>query len=330
MALISWLAVAFLSFSGGTASAEEPAEGLLAPGNAVVTHFSGAVLPDAIPIGANPYDETYIDLEGVSLRILDLQVMGASAAAQLVNPPRPYAVTASQIGQVFGVALDDAWPPNIYAAATSVYGLPIIAQGGDPQSPQRLKRGASGSAFMEGLWGPSAGGGGPGSIWKIDGRTGAVSLFANITLNGVPNSGPALGGIAFDPESRNFYVADRETGMIHRLDPNGTDLGHYDHGTQGRPAQNFPEVSFDPSKRLDIQDPRFDPGNSATWNYAPPERRVFGLGVHAGRLYYAVAAGPHIWSVGLNPDGSFGEDPTVEIAIPPGIRSNGNFKNHLR
>jgi hypothetical protein len=31
--------------------------------------------------------------------------------------------------------------------------------------------------------------GGPGSIWKIDGQTGAVTLFTNVTFNGLPNSG---------------------------------------------------------------------------------------------------------------------------------------------
>ena len=52
--------------------------------------------------------------------------------------------------------------------------------------------------------------GGPGSIWKIDGVTAAVSLFANVTLNGAPNSGPALGGLVFDPDSKSLLVADRE------------------------------------------------------------------------------------------------------------------------
>ena len=42
--------------------------------------------------------------------------------------------------------------------------------------------------------------GGPGSIWKIDGATARVSLFADVTTNGRANSGAALGGLAFDPE----------------------------------------------------------------------------------------------------------------------------------
>ena len=47
--------------------------------------------------------------------------------------------------------------------------------------------------------------------------TGAVSLFANVTTNGRANSGAALGGLAYDPDSKSLFVADRETGFIHRL-----------------------------------------------------------------------------------------------------------------
>ena len=44
---------------------------------------------------------------------------------------------------------------------------------------------------------------------------------------------------------------------------------------------------------------------------------IFGLGVFRGRLYYAVAAGLQVWSVGLAPDGSFADDATREINVPP-------------
>ena len=90
---------------------------------------------------------------------------------------------------------------------------------------------------MPGLFGPVLADGGPGSIWKIDGRNGAVSLFANVTLGGVPNSGPALGGLAFDPASRQLFVADRDTGMIHRFTLDGVERGRFDHGTQALPRQ---------------------------------------------------------------------------------------------
>ena len=46
----------------------------------------------------------------------------------------------------------------------------------------------------------------PGSIWRVSGTTGAVSLLANVALNGQPNSGPSLGAIAFDQKSKGEKV----------------------------------------------------------------------------------------------------------------------------
>ena len=62
---------------------------------------------------------------------------------------------------------------------------------------------------------------------------------------------------------------------------------------------------------------------------AAPERRIFGLAVHQGRLYYAVADSLQIWSVGLSPDGSFGDDAVIELAVPPAARPDRNFKDRL-
>ena len=71
-------------------------------------------------------------------------------------------------------------------------------------------------------------------------RHGAVTLFANVVLNGVRNSGPALGGLAFDPGSRQIFVADRDTGMIHRFTLDGVDRGQFDHGVQGAGGRALP------------------------------------------------------------------------------------------
>ena len=60
---------------------------------------------------------------------MDLQAPGAPPQAQLFTAPKPFTVTAGQVGQVFAVALDNATPPNIYVAATSAYGLPIVVPG---------------------------------------------------------------------------------------------------------------------------------------------------------------------------------------------------------
>ena len=85
----------------------------------------------------------------------------------------------------------------------------------------------------------------------------------------------------------------------------------------GRSAQGLPPVPFDPEKQLDITSPQFDSEQPATWGYAAPERRIYGLGIRANRLYYGVAADLQIWSVGLNADGSFSNDPILELSVPP-------------
>jgi hypothetical protein len=312
----SAVAIALFLLVVGDSSAQQAPPALLAPGNAAVTGFSGALPPAQIAPAVDPVEKTFIDFDGPSLRIVDLQRMGGPPKAQIVSAIKPFTVKAAQIGQVFGVAVDNRTPPNIYVAASSAYGLPIVAPGPGGQL-QHIKLGAPNARFMPGLWGGAAPNGGPGSIWKIDGATGAVSLFANVRLDGRSNSGPALGGIAFDPDSSSLFVADRETGFIHRISLSGTELGRYDHGVSGRNAQGLPPVTFDPARRLDVTTKQFDSTQPTTWNHAAPERRMFGLGVFQGRLYYAVLAGRQIWSVGLKPDRSFGDDATIEIVVPP-------------
>lgn len=307
------LVFALICLGATVARAQQAANVVVAPGNAAVTGFFGTLPPVQIPPGSDPGEKTFIDLHGPSLRVVDLQHMGGPPAAQLVGAPKPFTFGAAQIGQVFGVTLDDNAQPNVYAAATSAYGLPIVVLGADGKL-QHVKRGAANAAFMPGLWGPQ---GGPGSIWKIDGVTGKVALFANIAFEGRNNSGAALGALAFDPNSKSLFVSDRESGFIYRLALDGRILDHYDHGVAGRQAQGLPPVSWNSQQPIDIATPRFDSTDPSTWNYAAPERRIFGLAVFRQRLYYAVADGLQIWSVGLNADGAFGSDPMIELAVPP-------------
>jgi hypothetical protein len=283
---------------------------VVAPGFVIVSGFSGSA-----PGGADRTDGPTIDLGGPVLRVINANSVGGPPQGQAVAAYKPLTIRAGQIGQVYALALDDAVPPNIYAAATSAYGLPIVVPG--EGGLDRVRRGTSNARFMPGLFAPYPGAG-PGSIWKISGANGAISLFANVTLDGTGNSGPALGGLAFDPASRRIYVADRGSGTIHSFNLQGVDTGRFDHGTQALPSVGLPSVPYDPRRRLDIRSPAFDSGDPATWGYAPPARRVFGLAVHRGRLYYAAAAGPAVWSVSLGPDGLFGVDPRVEIAFQIG------------
>ena len=291
----------------------------LRPGEAVVTRFSGSTTTQ-VPGGA----VTVINPDGTSASIIDIRSPGRPPQGDhWLNEPQRNPVTASQVGQVFGVALDGENPPNVYLTATAAFGL--------HRTPDNAR-------WMAGMWGA---GGGPGTVYKLDSRAGYQPRpFANITLNGRPNSGAALGNIAFDRWNKQLFVSDLETGMIHRIRPSdGADLGFYDHGVQGRanfldaPSKqqgSLPEIPFDPNSQADIANCSSGQFQLTPecWNIAPNGRRVWGLGVGrvsaSGevRLYYSVASGPDlgdtswnslpddekrnsVWSVRIGPDGGF-------------------------
>ena len=329
MALALICAASILFITASAARAQETAsQPLLFPGNAVVTGFSGtttAYSESDLPENSSVADETFLNTDGAALRVIELEGVRTNSEAATPYSPQLFDIRAAEIGQVFGVALDDAKLPdgdtlasNIYVTPTSAYGLYIVGPDADGDSfPERLKVGAGDAKWMPGLFG-SKEGSGPGSVWKIDGVTGEVSLFANIEFDGSPNSGPGLGNIAFDPASRQLFVSDRDTGMIHGLDLQGQDRGTFDHGLDGRPARGLHPVGFDPDERTNITSNEFIADDPETWGYASPERRVWGLAIYKGRLYYAVAEGPQIWSVAINKDGSFGRA-RWEIDLPEDI-----------
>ena len=240
---------------------------------------------------------------------------------------------------MFGVVLDDANPPNIYLSATSAFGLHH-----------------AGNNWMPGMWGE----GGPGGIYRLDAANGyAPKLLTSITFNGRPNSGPALGNLAYDRFNKQLFVSDLETGMIHRIRvSDGSDGGAYDHGTQGRTnfmdvetgqTGNLPPVAFDPNSGPRTQGcpGQFD-RSPQCWNFAASGRRVWGLAVNRNpgnnetRLYYSVWSGPafdlnswnqqseddkrnSIWSVKLGPDGNFAGDVRREFIMPDFFNKSQDF-----
>ena len=296
------------------------AQDALQAGEAFVTRFSGTTDEDG---------RAAIDPSGTVGGVVDLRRPGASPlGASWEDAPQRSAATAGQVGQVFGVTLDDADPPNIYLTATSAFGL---------------HRNAENTGWMEGMWGPN---GGPGTIWKLDGANNdQPEIFADIKLDGRGNTGAALGNIAFDRWNEQFYVSDLETGMIHRLRASdGADLGHYDHGVDGRSVffdvagsglaqgdfRSLPAVPFDPASSARTDDcPSGDFARAPScWNFADFRRRIWGVGVRRDpateevRLYYAIwgsqgfgnpdhaAAGEDdqrnaVWSVRIKEDGAF-------------------------
>ena len=284
-------------------------------GEAFVTRFSGAVTQGG---------QTVIDTAGAVGSLVDIRRPGAPAQGQhWTNEPQRLSVTAGDVGQVFGIAFDDATPANIYLTATSAFGLHRTSDNTD---------------WMDGMWGAK---GGPGTVWKLNASNNyKPEVFAIITLRGRANTGAALGNIAYDRWSKQLYVSDLETGMIHRLAiSDGSDDGQYDHGTQGRASfidaatgasQSLSTVAFDAKTRTRIKDcPDGTFANSLTcWNVADFRRRVWGLGVHRDtasgeiRLYYAVWSSQglgnkafagaadqekrnSVWSVAIATDGSF-------------------------
>ncbi|MDR3499896.1 MAG: hypothetical protein P4L72_11800 [Parvibaculum sp.] len=309
----------------------------LALGDAVVTGFSGTLAPDpakTMPAGKTAVDQTFIDGNGPSVRIFDPRKPGAVWAGQYWAAPHRRDIPARAVGQVFGIAIDNRAFPDIFLTASSVYGLNIVMPDSDHDGqPERIKTGRANAGWAPGQFGP---GGGPGSIWKIDGRTGQISRFADVTLRGRASGPAGLGNVAYDADHRQLFVSDLSTGMIHRFGLGGADLGHFDHGATARISAGLPPKLYEPEARADIASPDFNSEDPATWGFAPPERRVWGLAVHKGRLYYAVAAGRsttadqhgnfvpdsgQIWSVGLTSHGDFAHDPRLEITLPGESRS---------
>ncbi len=231
------------------------------------------------------------DLNAPVLSIFDVQ---NSAAPVNVNYPAPVFTgpasapwTKARLGNIFGLCFDGAG--NIYVAASAIYN----------ETPD------------------TAGPGGLGAVYKIDGVTGVITTFAVL-----PNAGKAsLGNIKYSCQHANFYVSNLGDGLIYRLDLNGNIIGTFDHGA-GLPtaAPPFPAILDNP---VDA--------------YTQLGRRVFGLKPHNGRLYYGVwwehngAPDPlhdnEIWSVALNSSGAPIAGTQAREIIQPPKAVGGNYSN---
>ena len=312
------LALAAGLWSAAPAGAQDAQ--IIFPGSMAVSGFPGTYIPgieEGLPPGVDPVDETFIDPERASLRVFDVSALGGAPAGQIVFTPPPFEVPAGQIGQVFGLTYDDGVRdgvptgiPDLYAAATSLHGVRIVTPDADEDGrPERQRRGTAGATFMEGQF-AEENGGSPGAIWRVDGRNGAVSLFATVDTN----SGPGLADVAFDKGHRQFFASDLDSGLIHRIGVDGALIDTYDHGVDGRPARELAAVADDGAV-MDIQGAAFDTEDPESWGYTQDERRIWGVQVHGGRVYYAVGEKAEIWSVGLTREGAFAGDPRWELTV---------------
>jgi hypothetical protein len=182
-------------------------------------------------------------------------------------------------GGLFGLTLDSAG--NIYVAASTVYG--------------------SNST--------------PGTIYKIDAETAAVSTFATL-----PNTAPAFGNINYDCVSESLRVVSHEDCRIYQLDMNGTIVSTYHHG--------LGDVTLGAAN---------DPGEP-DGQFCPLGQRMWAVQSHYGRLYYSVwwedggrqnpTEDNEIWSVAYVDDQEGIPDPATKQleATIPGLGGN-TFSN---
>jgi len=250
-------------------------------------------------------------------------------AGQSWQPAPVLTVTAADIGQVFGLALrprrlrvdgKETLAADVFIAASSAYGIALAEP--DPAHPDRIRPALTGGTrvtFAPGQWGrlaAAAGRGyGPGAIYLLDGVTGTVRHFAEVRPLGRPNSGAALGNLAWDPRHGLLFVSDRESGLILALDARGREVDRFDHGLAARPLADLPPAPLVPAAS-GSSSPDFRPAVPASWGLAPLSRRVWGLAVHRGRLYYGAAEGPSLWSVGIDAKtGRFLDDPRLELVV---------------
>ncbi len=124
-----------------------------------------------------------------------------------------------------------------------------------------------------------------------------------------------LGGLAFDRSKPNSLRVGSRDG--HRACLQQRRHRHRSVLIMARPLAHLARspASRDDGKRADIKSPFFDASKPATWGFTQKERRIDALAVHDGRLFYAVAEDPKIWSVGLDAGGKFSSDPRLETNV---------------
>ena len=115
----------------------------LQPGEAFATRFSGTAPGRRWPPRDRPQRHRRQHSRPARARRGRRRAsIGSTSRNAIRSPP-------AEIGQVFGVAFDDATPPNIYVTATAAFGL---------------HRTADNAQWMPGMFGE----GGPGAIYKLD------------------------------------------------------------------------------------------------------------------------------------------------------------------
>ncbi len=287
-------------------------------GWAAVTCFSGF-----LSLGSSTITDGFvfglINLHGPA------PAFGTNWAAPMYHGPASSPWTASTMGQVFGIAIDNQ--KNVYLAATSSYISNVYLKQANPIYNNLVTAfNAQSLAF-----GPA----GSGGIYKIDKNSGVVTTLISTVPNTIapsavlntstlPNGNgtsvrPGLGNLTYDGTHNFLFVTNMEDGVIYRINLNPTTPivdAFYD---PQAPANPFPFC----------QNPAMPPANTSL-GFAPLGKRLWGIGYNAkdNRLYYAVwmedvgsfagSTSNIIRSIGLTPSGNFkpSSDDKPEILMP--------------
>lgn len=185
--------------------------------------------------------------------------------------------TNTNMGQVFGIAIDEDGNGDIFVTSTTCYS----------NAP------TSANAF-----GPA----GSGGIYRINGTTGAVSTFASLP-NGLTGSG--LGNIAYDVDNAQLFVTNHFDGLIYRFSMAGTQLSTFNFPG----ANNFPGQAYDPDF-VPLGERLWGIGVNGGRVYFS----VWNEDLGTGRSSATVAN--EIWSIGLDANGDFTGNAQLEITMP--------------
>jgi len=201
--------------------------------------------------------------------------------------------TQGHLGQVFGIAIDDASDPNIFVSRSSVYC-------GEPVSLQGL-------------------------IYKLDGTTWTEIPYVVRNpvagppvggVNSMPNTGPpgplsdnipGLGNLCYDKWHKQLFATNFEDGRIYRIKDNGL-------GTQGIIQSWFPQIADDITPGFVIRGQRI--WGIGTFGTSPSDVRIYYSKWNSDKGHPNNGAN-EIWSIALDNNGEFIPSTNhIEFSIP--------------
>ncbi len=257
---------------------------LLQPGYAVHT------------MGVSPNDDNAAHPDGnTTVKIYDTTPRGYTAS----RPTADYDTRVSgdprwnidTIGNVFGIAID--LKRNIYVGASANWSPGYEGKGDNAKANVPVQYGAMGGGET-----PAS----AGTVYRLDGRDGNITVFAQLPQTPVNitnqvcqgggadvirnNVGAGLGNIVYDKFHHQFFVSNFSDGKVYRLDANGTILDAFDTGMSGINADG---------KTLDA------PYGLAV---APDGKKIY-YGTIYTNAFHVDNYKPEIYAINLDKDGKF-------------------------